>query len=63
MSIILLNKEIVSGVLDHFSGPFTIDELVDHVIIAAKLDQALEQLDKGEYLTEDELDEEIRKWN
>ena len=63
MATLILNQNIVKGVLGNFPETFTMDEFIARVIIASKLDKALEQLDKGEYLTEEELDEEIKKWN
>lgn len=63
MSILVINKETVKGVLGDFPENFAIDDFIDRIIIASKLDKALDQLDKGEYLTEEELDEEIKKWD
>ena len=39
-----------------------IEEVFDKILILAKIDQALDQLEEGKYLTSEELDEEIKKW-
>ncbi len=63
MSTLVINKETVKGLLVDFPENFAIDDFIDRIIIASKLEKALEQLDKGEYLTEEQLDEEIKKWD
>ena len=60
MSTLVIDKETIQGVFSDFPKDVVIE--VDQIIIAAKLDKALDQLDKGEYLTSEELDEEIKKW-
>ena len=52
----LLN--IASNVKDKID----IEEVFDKILILAKIDQALDQLEEGKYLTSEELDEEIKKW-
>jgi len=40
-----------------------IEQIFDKILISAKIDQALDQLERGEYLTSEQLDEEIKKWD
>ena len=52
------NKEILGGlpknvVIEDFSGCIVID---------AKIEKALDQLERRQYVTSEELDEEIIKW-
>lgn len=46
-----------------FSKPLFVSDFIDHMTIAAKIEKALEQFNKGEYMTSEELDEEIKKWD
>jgi hypothetical protein len=48
--------------LDEFPDSIVVDDFIDRIIIAAKIDMAREQVKNGEYLTEEELDEEMKKW-
>jgi hypothetical protein len=63
MSTLTINKETVKELLSDFPEKFAIGDFIDRIIIASKLDKALEQLDSGEYLTESQLDDEIKKWD
>ncbi|CAN5257446.1 hypothetical protein BH09BAC6_BH09BAC6_06410 [soil metagenome] len=38
------------------------EDFIDHIIIKAKIEKALEQVEKGEYMTSEDLDEEIENW-
>ena len=42
---------------------FPPENFIDYAIIASKLDEALQQLQKSKYFTEEQLDEEIEKWD
>ena len=63
MNALVIDKDTIQGVLSDFPKDVVIEDFIDQLIIAAKLDKALDQLDKGEYLTSEELDEEIKKWD
>jgi len=57
-----LDKGKIMEMLIDFPKDVKIDDFIDRIIITAKIEKALDQLDKGEYLTSEELDEEIKKW-
>jgi hypothetical protein len=63
MTDLALNKEKIMAVLDDFPTSVLIEDFIDKIIIAAKIEKALEQFDKGEYMTSEELDKEIEKWD
>lgn len=41
---------------------FSIDELVDKMILIEKIERGISQSEKGEVISEDDLDKEIAKW-
>jgi len=41
---------------------FSIDELVDKMIMIEKIEIGISQSEKGEVMSEDDLDKEIAKW-
>jgi len=62
MGALVLDKGKIMEMLIDFPKDVKIDDFIDRIIITAKIEKALDQLDKGEYLTSEELDEEIKKW-
>ncbi len=59
----MLSKDKVKEMIDHMPETFSVDDLVEEIILLQKIEVAREQLKKDEVLTEDELDAEIEKWN
>lgn len=57
-----ITKVALQNILDGMPERADIEEIFDKILISAKIDQALDQLEKGEYLTSEQLDEEIKKW-
>ena len=57
-----MGKEKIMEMLVDFPDDVRIDDFIDRMIIAAKIDKALGQLNNGEYMTSEELDEEIKRW-
>lgn len=58
-----ITKVALQNILDGMQDKEDIEEIFDRILISAKIDQALDQLVKGEYLTSEQLDEEIKKWD
>jgi len=61
--IMEITKVALQHILDSMPEKADIEEIFDKILISAKIDQALDQLEKGEYLTSKQLDEEIKKWD
>jgi hypothetical protein len=59
----MLTKEKVKELVDHMPETFSIDELAGKIILLQKIEKAREQVRNGQFLTEEEMDEEIRGWN
>jgi len=62
MDTLVIDKEKIMEMLVDFPDSVKIEDFIDKIIITAKIDKALDQLNNGEYLTSEELDEEIKKW-
>ena len=63
MDSLTISKERILEILKEFPDSVTIDDFIDRLIITAKIEKAREQFENGEYLTEEEFDDEIKKWN
>lgn len=58
----MLTKTKLLEQIEDFPEEFSIDELVDKLILISKIENGNAQSEKGMTITEDELDEEIGKW-
>jgi len=62
MGTLVIEKGKIQEMLNKAPDNINIDDFIDEIIITAKIEKALEQLANGEYLTSEQLDEEIKKW-
>lgn len=60
--ITMLTKEKLRATLDSFPEEFTVDELIERLILMEKIERGNEQSEKGQVISEEELDKEIEKW-
>ena len=58
----MLTKTNLKKQIDKLPEKFSIDELVERLILIEKIEMGLDQSDKGEVISESELDKEIEKW-
>ena len=63
MDTLTINKERVLGILKEFPDSVNINDFIKDVTIIAKVEKARDQINNGEYLTEEELDKEIKRWD
>jgi hypothetical protein len=59
---IVLDKKIVLRLIDKFPEKFTVDELIDKIILIDKIERGNLQSEQGDTITEEELEKEIKKW-
>ncbi|GAA3970122.1 hypothetical protein [Mucilaginibacter dorajii] len=59
----MLTKDKVKELIDHMPDTFSVDDVVEEIILLQKIEIAKKQVQDGDFLTEDELDAEIEKWN
>lgn len=57
-----ITKEVVQKIVDHLPAEFDIDTLFEELLLVAKLEEAKNQIKNGEFLTDEELDQEINSW-
>lgn len=58
----MLTKEKVQNLISHMPETFSIDDLVEKIILLQKIEQAQQQIKNGEFYTEEEIDQEIDLW-
>ena len=58
----MIIKKQLKETLDLFPEKFTLDELLDKVVLLDKIERGNQQSEKGETITEDELDNKMKKW-
>ena len=59
---LVIDKEKIQELLDSAPDHVVIDDFIDQLIVSAKIEKALDQLANGQYLTSEQLDDEIKKW-
>ena len=57
-----ITKEIVQKIVDHLPAKVNIDILFEELLLVAKLEESKNQIKNGEFLTDEELDQEIKSW-
>ena len=58
----MLTKTNLKKQIDKLPEEFSIDELVERLILIEKIERGLEQSEKGKLISEADLDKEIEKW-
>ncbi|WP_046757450.1 hypothetical protein [Kordia jejudonensis] len=58
----MLTKSKLREQIESFPEEFSIDELVERLILVEKIDRGNTQSENGEVISEAELDNEIEKW-
>jgi Zn-dependent alcohol dehydrogenase len=59
----MLNKDKVKELVDHMPETFSVDDIVEEIILLQKIEMARKQIRNGEFITEEELDKEIDQWD
>ena len=58
----MLTKNKVLNTITCFPEKFTIDELIDKLILLEKIEKGIEQSENREIISDDELNKEMDKW-
>lgn len=58
----MLNKEKVKAEIENLPEEFSIDELVERLILVEKVERGILQSESGEVISVAELDKEMEKW-
>ncbi len=62
MGTLIIEKEKIQEMLNNAPENIVIDDFIDQLIVSAKIEKALDQLANKQFLTSEQLDEEIEKW-
>jgi len=58
----MLTKTNLLEQIEEFPEEFSIDDLIDKLILISKIENGNTQSETGQTITENELDKEIEKW-
>lgn len=58
----MLTKNTLRQQIETFPEQFSIDDLIEKLILIEKIENGNMQSDKGEVISETELDKQIEKW-
>jgi predicted transcriptional regulator len=58
----MLTKTQVAKQLEKLPDEFTLDDLVEQLILIQKIEKGLKDSEEGKVISEEELDNEIEKW-
>ena len=58
----MLTKTSLKKQIEKLPDEFSIDELVERLILIEKIDRGNKQSEESEVISESELDKEIKKW-
>jgi hypothetical protein len=58
----MISKSTVKESLNHLPEKFTLDELLEELILAQKIESGLRDSEENKVISEQELDREIDKW-
>ena len=58
----MLTKDKLKEQIDKLPDEFSIDELIENLILIEKVESGNKQSENGEVISEDEMENEIVKW-
>lgn len=58
----MLTKKKLKEEIEKFPDEFSIDELVERLILIEKIETGIKQSERGEIISDADLDNEIEKW-
>ena len=58
----MLTKEKVLSTISRLPDSFSLDDLVERMIVLEKIEKGLKDSDEGNVLTEEELEEKMEEW-
>lgn len=58
----MITKSKLKEQIEHLPEEFTIDELVERLILIEKIERGYQQSEFGNYVSESDLDNDFEKW-
>ena len=62
MENLIVEKVKIQELLNNAPDHIVFEDFIEQLIISAKIEKALDQLVNGQFLTSEQLDEEINQW-
>ena len=58
----MLTKELIISGINKLPESFTIDDVLDQIVLISKIEKGIEQVENGQIIPDEEIDERITKW-
>ncbi len=58
----MLTKDKVKELIDHMPEPFSVDDLIDRVILLAKIEKSEKEIENGEGIDWEDMKKEMDLW-
>jgi hypothetical protein len=58
-----MTKEKAHELIDRMPETFTVDDFIEEMILLQRIEKARKQFADGDFLTEEEVDKEIDRWD
>lgn len=58
----MLTKEIVNDQIKEMPMEFTLDELIERLLVVEKISRGIKEVELGKTISEEELDKKMEKW-
>ncbi|MFH0865359.1 MAG: hypothetical protein V1904_04145 [Bacteroidota bacterium] len=59
----MLTKELVINSLSNLQEKFSADDIINQIILLAKIDRGLEQSENNQIISEEDLNKRLSKWS
>ena len=58
----MLTKENIISTINNLEEPIKIDDILDKILLLEKIEKGMEQSEKGQVISDDDLDKRLEKW-
>jgi predicted transcriptional regulator len=58
----MLTKDNVRKTIDRLPDNFTVDQIVEELVVLNKIDEGLKDVEKGRVFTTDQVKKDLKKW-
>ena len=58
----MLTNELVNNQIKEMPNEFTLDDLIETLLVVEKVNQGLKEVELGKTISEEELDKKMAKW-
>jgi predicted transcriptional regulator len=58
----MLTKDKVKKTIDRLPDNFTVDQLVEELVVLNKIDEGLKDIEEGRVFTTDQVKQELKVW-